>query len=82
MASPMAAEFGKRQKARQGQECRLDSALAGKGDGQEHRGLLGSVSALQRVVVGNNHLGGPWWAVRRARMRFGGPGNPVKEDAK
>jgi len=43
---------------RQAQECRLYSALAGKGDGQGHRGLLGSVSALQRVVVGNNHLGG------------------------
>ena len=44
--------------SRQAQKCRLYSALAGKGDGQGHRGLLGSVSALQRVVVGNNHLGG------------------------
>ena len=44
--------------SRQAQECRLYSALAGKGDGQGHRGLLGSVSALQRVLVGNNHLGG------------------------
>ena len=33
-------------------------SIAGKGDAQGHRGLLGSVSALQRVVVGNNHLGG------------------------
>ena len=44
--------------ARQAQECLLYSALAGKGDGQGHRGLLGSVSALQRVVVGDDHLGG------------------------
>ena len=53
-------------------------SIGGQGDGQGHRGLLGSVSALQRVVVGNDHLGGPWWAVRRAQMRFGWLGQPCE----